>query len=138
MLATLFAALLQEFAETTPANVEEGKKSISLIFNDRNDDMRLVGVLQPLRTNDVPQDSRRLRLLMQCKAKTSWTYRRRRASGTIAGRSHSATFILRVRCATRILDRERHAVGRRIDASRARDGQQRGLSSAVLNTEAIG
>jgi hypothetical protein len=24
MLATLFAALLQEFAETTPANVEEG------------------------------------------------------------------------------------------------------------------
>jgi hypothetical protein len=57
MLATLFAALLQEFAETTPANVEEGKKSISLIFNDRNEDMRLVGVLQPLRANDVPQDS---------------------------------------------------------------------------------
>ena len=27
MLATLFAALLQEFAETTPANVEQGKKS---------------------------------------------------------------------------------------------------------------
>ena len=57
MLNTLFAALLQEFAETTPANVEEGKKSISLIFNDRNADMRLVGVLQPIRTNDVPQDS---------------------------------------------------------------------------------
>ena len=57
MLATLFAALLQEFAETTPANVEEGKKSISLIFNDANEDMRLVGVLQPLRGNDVPQDS---------------------------------------------------------------------------------
>jgi hypothetical protein len=57
MLATLFAALLQEFSETTPANVEEGKKSISLIFNDRNDDMRLVGELQPLRANDVPQDS---------------------------------------------------------------------------------
>src|SRR5262245_10239779 len=56
MLATLFAALLQEFAETTLANVEEGKKSISLIFNDRNEDMRLVGVLQPLRPNDVPQD----------------------------------------------------------------------------------
>src|SRR5215510_7027620 len=53
MLATLFAALLQEFAETTPANVEEGKKSISLIFNDSNEDMRLVGVLQPLRANDV-------------------------------------------------------------------------------------
>src|SRR4051794_9764240 len=57
MVATLFAALLQEFAETTPANVEIGKKSISLIFNDRNEDMRLVGVLQPLRANDTPQDS---------------------------------------------------------------------------------
>jgi hypothetical protein len=57
MLRTLFAALLQEFAETTPANVEEGKKSISLIFNDRNDDMRLVGTFDPLRANDVPQDA---------------------------------------------------------------------------------
>jgi hypothetical protein len=57
MLATLFGALLQEFAETTPANVEEGKRSISLIFNDRNEDMRLVGVNQPLRANDAPQDS---------------------------------------------------------------------------------
>jgi hypothetical protein len=57
MLNTLFAALLQEFAETTPANVEEGKQSISLIFHDRNEDMRLVGELQPLRDNDVPQDS---------------------------------------------------------------------------------
>lgn len=56
MLATLFAALGQEFAETTPENVAEGKKSISLIFNDRNKDMRLVGVLNPLRINDVPQD----------------------------------------------------------------------------------
>ena len=57
MLATLFAALLQEFAETTPANVEEGKQSISLIFHDRNKDMRLVGELEPLRSNDVPEDS---------------------------------------------------------------------------------
>jgi hypothetical protein len=57
MLATLFAALLQEFAETTPANVEEGKKSISLIFDDQNDSMRLVGRFAPLRFNDVPQDS---------------------------------------------------------------------------------
>ena len=56
MLQTLFAALLQEFAETTPANVEEGKHSISLIFHDRNDNMRLVGELEPLRDNDVPQD----------------------------------------------------------------------------------
>jgi hypothetical protein len=56
MLATIFAALGQEFAETKPDNVEEGKKSISLIFNDRNKDMRLVGMLQPLRSNDAPQD----------------------------------------------------------------------------------
>jgi hypothetical protein len=56
MLQTLFAALSQEFAETRPDNVEEGKKSISLIFNDHNQDMRLVGTQQPLRPNDVPQD----------------------------------------------------------------------------------
>jgi hypothetical protein len=86
MLATLFAALSQEFAETTPANVEEGKKSISLVFNDRNEDMRLVGVLQPLRANDVPQDSfetRALALAMQGqnfadvqKVEGKWFYRR--------------------------------------------------------------
>jgi hypothetical protein len=57
MLATLFAALTQEFDETTPENVEEGKQSISLIFNDRNPDMRLVGELDPLRPNDVPRDA---------------------------------------------------------------------------------
>ena len=57
MLATLFAALGQEFAETTPENVEQGKQSISLIFNDKNKDMRLVGVLNPLRASDIPQDS---------------------------------------------------------------------------------
>src|SRR4029077_11848645 len=27
------------------------------IFNDKNKDMRLVGVLNPIRTSDVPQDS---------------------------------------------------------------------------------
>jgi hypothetical protein len=57
MFATIFAGLSQEFSETTPANVEQGKKSISLIFNDSNDDMRLIGTLSPLRANDVPQDS---------------------------------------------------------------------------------
>jgi hypothetical protein len=57
MLQTLFAALSQEFAETKPDNVEGGKKSISLIFNDKNHDMRLVGTQQPLRPNDVPQDA---------------------------------------------------------------------------------
>jgi hypothetical protein len=34
MLATLFTALLQKFAEIIPSNVEEAEKSISLIFND--------------------------------------------------------------------------------------------------------
>jgi len=86
MLATLFAALLQEFSETTAANVEEGKKSISLIFNDRNDDMRLVGVHGPLRSNDVPQDpfeATALDLALQGqnytaveKAEGKWFYRR--------------------------------------------------------------
>lgn len=56
MLATLFAALSKEFEETTANNVDEGKQSISLIFHDSNDDMRLVGTLDPLRDNDVPQD----------------------------------------------------------------------------------
>ncbi|MDZ8107364.1 MAG: hypothetical protein RM338_17335 [Nostoc sp. DedQUE12a] len=57
MLATLFAALTQEFDETTPDNVEQGKHSISLIFNDRNKDMRLVGTFGPLRESDRPQDN---------------------------------------------------------------------------------
>lgn len=57
MLATLFAALTQELDETTVDNAEIGKHSISLIFNDRNEDMRLVGTLEPLRENDRPQDA---------------------------------------------------------------------------------
>jgi hypothetical protein len=57
LLATLFAALTQEFNETTPDNVEEGKRSISLVFNDRNKDMRLVGTFGPLRENDRPRDA---------------------------------------------------------------------------------
>ena len=57
MLATLFAALTQEFDETTAGNVAEGNASIGLIFNDRNDDMRLVGTLSPLSENDYPGDT---------------------------------------------------------------------------------
>lgn len=57
LLATLFAALTQEFDETTPANVEEGKHSISLVFNDRNKDMRLVGTLMPLQSSNRPRDA---------------------------------------------------------------------------------
>src|SRR5262249_23709058 len=56
LLATLFAALTQEFNETTADNVEQGKRSISLVFNDKNKDMRLVGTFGPLRENDRPRD----------------------------------------------------------------------------------
>lgn len=86
MLATLFAALLQEFSETTPANIEEGKHSISLIFDDRNDSMRLVGELEPLSENDVPQDPFEVTALERAmqgqgytaveKANGKWAYRR--------------------------------------------------------------
>jgi hypothetical protein len=48
LLNELVAALFQEFDETTPANVEHGKQAISLIFNDLNRDIRLVGTFQPL------------------------------------------------------------------------------------------
>ncbi|YAF95391.1 MAG: hypothetical protein AB3A66_22985 [Nodularia sp. CChRGM 3473] len=57
MLNTLFAALTQEFDETTVENVEQGKQSISLIFNDLNRDMRLVGTVGPLQENDRPSDN---------------------------------------------------------------------------------
>ena len=52
------AALFQEFDETTPQNVEHGKQAISLIFNDLNRDIRLVGAFAPLlgRANDRPSD----------------------------------------------------------------------------------
>ncbi len=59
MQATLFAALLQEFKETRemPDTVEQGKDSISLIFNDANKDMRLIGTIGPLRESDRPSGS---------------------------------------------------------------------------------
>jgi hypothetical protein len=56
MTNTLVAALVQEINETTPANVAQGSLSISLIFNDRNRDMRLVGTLDPLNPTDYPAD----------------------------------------------------------------------------------
>lgn len=59
MLNELLAALFKEFDETTPANVEEGKQAISLIFHDSNRDMRLIGLFPPLQggVNDLPSDS---------------------------------------------------------------------------------
>ena len=55
----LFAALIQEFNETTPANVEEGKQAISLIFNNSNRDIRLIGIFGTLQGgyNNLPSDS---------------------------------------------------------------------------------
>ena len=48
LLNELLAALITEFDETTPANVEHGKQAISLIFNDLNRNMRLIGPFAPL------------------------------------------------------------------------------------------
>ncbi len=58
MLNELVAALFKEFDETTPQNVGEGKHAISLIFNNNNRDMRLIGTFGPLLggNNDLPND----------------------------------------------------------------------------------
>jgi len=58
MLNELVAALFQEFNETTPDNVAEGKQAISLIFDDGNRNMRLIGTFAPLQggNNDRPSD----------------------------------------------------------------------------------
>ena len=58
LLNELLAALFKEFDETTTANVEHGKQAISLIFNDSNRDIRLVGTFSPLGgSNNLPSDS---------------------------------------------------------------------------------
>jgi hypothetical protein len=56
--AEVFAALLKEFGETTPENVEHGKVAVSLIFNDANRDIRLIGAFDPLLggNNNIPSD----------------------------------------------------------------------------------
>jgi hypothetical protein len=88
MLNEVVAALFKEFDETTPANVPHGKQAISLIFNDLNRDMRLIGALPPLLggRNDLASDRferRALRSALQGDAITSvekvndtWYYRR--------------------------------------------------------------
>ncbi|HEU4387969.1 MAG TPA: hypothetical protein VFV34_09250 [Blastocatellia bacterium] len=55
----LVSALFTEFNETTPENAEQGKQAISLIFNNANRDMRLIGIFPPLQggLNDLPSDS---------------------------------------------------------------------------------
>ena len=87
MLNELVAALFKEFDETTPANVEHGKQAISLIFNDLNRDMRLIGTFDPLGgANDQPSDrfeTNALRRALTGEADTAvqrindrWYYRR--------------------------------------------------------------
>jgi hypothetical protein len=88
LLNELLAALFKEFDETTMENVEEGKQAISLIFNNGNRDIRLIGIFPPLQGgfNDLPSDSferRSLALALQGQPNTSverigdrWYYRR--------------------------------------------------------------
>jgi hypothetical protein len=88
MVNELVAALFQEFNETTSDNVEHGKQAISLIFNDLNRDMRLIGTFRPLLggNNDRPAGSfenRALELALTGQAHTAvqkvndtWYYRR--------------------------------------------------------------
>jgi hypothetical protein len=88
MVNELVAALFTEFNETTPANVEHGKQAISLIFNDVNRDMRLVGAFRPLLggSNDRPGDRFEATALRRAltgeshtavqKVNDTWTYRR--------------------------------------------------------------
>jgi hypothetical protein len=84
----VFAALLQEFGETTPENVEQGKRAVSLIFHDANRDIRLIGNFPPLLggDNNIPSDpfeQESLALALQGKPNTAverhgnrWYYRR--------------------------------------------------------------
>jgi hypothetical protein len=89
MVAEIVAALFQEFDETTPQNVEHGKQAISLIFNDLNRDMRLIGTFGPLLggSNDRPSDRFEQTALRQAlttgepvtavqKVNDTWVYRR--------------------------------------------------------------
>ena len=84
----VFAALLQEFGETTPENVEQGKQAVSLIFHDANRDIRLIGNSAPLLggNNNIPSDAfeqESLALALQGQPNTTverhgnrWYYRR--------------------------------------------------------------
>src|SRR5262245_12249706 len=88
MVNELVAALFQEFNETTPNNVEHGKQAISLIFNDLNRNMRLIGTFGPLLGggNDRPADRFEATALRQAlggdaytsvqKVNDRWFYRR--------------------------------------------------------------
>ncbi|HEX2825263.1 MAG TPA: hypothetical protein VHP37_02855 [Burkholderiales bacterium] len=58
LINELVAALFQEFNETTAANVEHGKQAISIIFDDDNRNIRLIGTFEPQGgKNNLPSDS---------------------------------------------------------------------------------
>jgi hypothetical protein len=99
MVNELVAALFQEFNETTPDNVEHGKQAISLIFNDLNRDMRLIGTFRPLLggNNDRPSGSFENEALQRAlvgqphtavqKVNDTWYYRR---SVPLSNKFHTA------------------------------------------------
>ena len=99
MVNELVAALFTEFDETTPENVPHGKQAISLIFNDLNRNMRLIGTFGPLLggENDRPADrfeARAMRAALEGQAVTDvqkvndrWLYRR---SVPLSNRLHAA------------------------------------------------
>jgi hypothetical protein len=98
LLNELVAALFQEFDETTAENVAHGKQAISLIFNDLNRDIRLVGTFDPLGgLNALPDgnfERRALQLALGGDAHTSvqkvndtWYYRR---SAPLSNTFHNA------------------------------------------------
>ena len=60
----LLAALGQEFSVTTAANAANGSQAISLIFNNKNHDMRLVGTVGPLSRNDYPRNDYERQVIM--------------------------------------------------------------------------
>jgi hypothetical protein len=72
----------------SPRHVAEGKHSISLIFNDRNESMRLAGMQQPLRDDDLPQDLFETTALERAMRGENFTAvdKSRRASGRTGGR----------------------------------------------------
>jgi hypothetical protein len=88
MTNELVAALFTEFDETTPDNVEHGKQAISLIFNNLNRNMRLIGTFGPLLGGRNNRPSGRFERTAQERALTgqphtavqkengNWVYRR--------------------------------------------------------------
>ena len=55
--ARVLAALIDQFANTEPGNVDVGNEALSLLFNDQQNNYRLVGTLKPIGgKNSLPKD----------------------------------------------------------------------------------